>query len=59
MLVFWFVLFLVGACLLLLMPLLLGLEFYDRYRGSRAVTCPENRQQAAVCFDALHAAVTR
>jgi hypothetical protein len=59
MLVFWLLLLLVGACLLLLMPFLIGREFHSRYRGSRAVTCPENRQQVAVGFDALHAAVTR
>jgi hypothetical protein len=57
--VFWLVLFLLGACLFLLMPFLVGWELYNRHRGSRVVTCPENRQQVAVGFDALHAAVTR
>ena len=53
----WLALFLLAACLLLLMPLFLGREFYERYRGSRAVVCPENRQQVAVGIDALRAAI--
>jgi len=56
--VFWFLLFLVGACLFLLMSVLWGREIYTYYHGVRAVTCPETRQQVAVSFDALHAAAT-
>jgi Protein of unknown function (DUF1761) len=55
---FWLLLFLVGAYLFLLMPVLWGREIYNHYRGSRAVTCPETHQQVAVSFDALHAAAT-
>ena len=55
--VFWLLLFLVGTSLFLLMLLPWGLRIYSYYRGSRAVTCPETRQQVAVRFDALHAAV--
>ena len=58
LLVFWLLLFLVGACLVLLMPALWGRGIYNHYRGSRAVICPENRQQVAVRFHALRAAVT-
>lgn len=58
LLLFWLLLILAGACLFLLMPTLWGREIYAHYRGSRAVTCPENCQQVAVSFDALHAAVT-
>lgn len=58
MLVFYVLMFLASACLVLLMPVLWGREIYNRYRGSRAVTCPETRQQVAVNFDALHAAVS-
>lgn len=58
MLSFWFVLVLVGACIILIIPLFVGLEFYGQYRGARAVTCPENHQQVAVGLDALHAAAT-
>jgi hypothetical protein len=54
----WFLLFLVGTCVILLVPFLAGLEFYDKYHGSRAVTCPENQQPVAVGLDALHAAAT-
>lgn len=58
LLLFWLLLFAVSACLLLLMPALLGREIYNRYRGVRAVTCPENRQQVIVSFQALRAAVS-
>jgi hypothetical protein len=51
-------LFLALTSLSLLMPLLRGREIYHQYRGSRAVICPETREQVAVSFDALHAAVT-
>ncbi len=54
---FWFLLFLVGACLFVLMLLPWGVQIYSYYRGGRAVTCPETGQQVAVSFDALHATV--
>lgn len=57
--VFWLLLFLVGACLFVLMLLPWGLQIHGYYRGSRAVTCPETRQQVAVRFDALHATVAK
>jgi hypothetical protein len=55
---FWFVLVLVGSCLLLLMLGLWGQSIYNHYRGGRAVICPETHQQVGVRFDALHAAAT-
>ncbi|HVO79908.1 MAG TPA: DUF1761 domain-containing protein [Terriglobales bacterium] len=58
LLAFYVLMFLVSACLVLLMPVLWGWDLYQRYRGSRAVTCPETHRQVAVNFDALHAAVT-
>lgn len=58
MLVYWTALFVTLACLVLLMQVLWAREIYTRYRGSRAVTCPEAHRQVAVSFDALHAAVT-
>jgi len=58
MLLSWFLLFFVSACLFLLVPALWGWEIYKKYRGSRAVICPETHRQVAVSFDALHAAVT-
>jgi len=51
-------LFLVTASLLVIAPAIWGWGIYDRYRGSRAVTCPETHRQVAVNFDAVHAAVT-
>ena len=36
-----------------------GVQIYSYYRGGRAVTCPETRQQVAVSFDALHAAIDK
>lgn len=55
----WLALFLLGLCALVVMPLLLGHEFYREYRGARLVTCPENERQVLVTLDAAHAAVTR
>ena len=55
-LLFWFLLFVVGACLIFLMPALWGREIYKHYRGSRAVMCPATHRQVAVSFDAFHAA---
>ena len=55
--VFWLLLFLVGTCLFVLMLVPWALQVYNHYRGGRAVTCPETRQQVAVRFDALYATV--
>jgi hypothetical protein len=56
---FGLALLLLGVCVLLLIPFLVGMGFYQKFRGSRAVTCPENHQQVAVAFDAMHAALTQ
>jgi hypothetical protein len=58
LLMFWLLLFILSACLLLLMPALVGREIYSRYRGIRAVTCPENQRPVAVSFHAWRAAVS-
>jgi MFS family permease len=55
---FWLLIFIVAACLVLLIPALRGREIYNHYRDSRAVSCPETHQQVAVSFDARHAAIT-
>ena len=55
---FWLLLFIVSACLFLLVLALWQWGVYNRYRGSRAVTCPEIHRQVAVSFDPLHAAIT-
>jgi hypothetical protein len=57
-LLFWFLVFVVGACLIFLMPALWGREIYKLYRGSRAVMCPATHRQVAVSFDAFHAALS-
>jgi hypothetical protein len=56
--VFWLVLVVIGTCLSLLMLGLWGQAVYKRYRGGRAVVCPETHQQVGVRFDALRAAAT-
>jgi len=43
-LVFWLLLVVVGACLVLLMPALWGREIYTHYRGSRAGYVPHDSQ---------------
>lgn len=58
LLLFWFVLLLVGACLILLMPALWGKQIYNSYHDPRAVNCPETHAQVSVRFDALRAAIT-
>ncbi len=58
MAMFWLLFFVAGACLVLLMPMVRGWALHRRYSGSRAVTCPENRQTVTVSFDAVHAART-
>jgi hypothetical protein len=55
---FWFLLVLAGSCLFLLVPALYGRTIYDRYRGVRAVICPQTHAPALVRFDALRAAMT-
>lgn len=55
----WLPLFITAAVALAFFASLLLREFYMAYRGSRAVSCPENHRQVAVSFDALHAASTR
>ena len=57
--VFWLLLFLVGTSLFGLLLLPWALRFYSYYRGGRAVTCPETRQQVAVSFDAWRAILNR
>ena len=54
----WFVLFLLGGCIVLLFPFLLLRELYHHYRGSRAVACPENHQLVSVALDARRASLT-
>lgn len=56
---FWLVLFVLAATAFLMVPFLVGREFYLQYRGSRAVTCPENGQSVAVSLDAFHAATSQ
>ena len=51
-------LFLVIACLILLLPALWEREIYNQFSGSRVVTCPENQRQVAVSIDGPHAAGT-
>jgi hypothetical protein len=58
LLLFWLVLLLVGACLVLLMPALWGKRIYNSYHDPRTVNCPETHAQVAVRFDALRAAFT-
>lgn len=58
LLLFWILLFLAGISLFLLMPSVLGITIYDRYRGARIVTCPATHRHASVRIDALHAAIT-
>jgi len=54
----WLALCLLGLSLFLLPPALWIRELYTRYSGWRRVTCPENRQPAAVSLDARRAAAT-
>ena len=58
LLLFWFLLFVSGTCLLLLMPSLWGKQIYDTFRGKKAVQCPETGAPAFVRLNALRAAVT-
>jgi Protein of unknown function (DUF1761) len=58
LLVVGFMLFVIFASLLLLLPVLWGREIRNQYAGSRAVTCPESGRPVAVTFDTTHAAMT-
>ena len=51
-------LFALAACVIFLMPFLLGMQVHKQYSGTRVVACPENHRQVAVSFDALRAART-
>ena len=55
---FWLLFFVLGTCLVFLMPMLWMRVIYNHYRGSRAVTCPKTHREVAVSFDAAHAALT-
>ena len=55
---YWFLLVLAGSCVFLVVPTLLGWTIYDRYRGTRMVTCPQTQAPALVRLDAFHAACT-
>jgi uncharacterized protein DUF1761 len=56
---FWLLLVLLAVSAVVVMPVLLGWEFFKQYRGVRAVSCPENHQRVAVSFNALRAAATQ
>lgn len=58
LLLLWVVLFVVGICLILLMPTVWGKQVFDTFRGNRGVNCPETRSPVVVRFDALRAAFT-
>lgn len=58
LLLLWVVLFVVGTCLILLMPTVWGKQVFDTFRGNRGVNCPETRSPVVVRFDALRAAFT-
>ncbi|MFP5226742.1 MAG: DUF1761 domain-containing protein, partial [Acidobacteriota bacterium] len=55
---FWLVSCLVALSLIFLFPAIWRHATYRRYAGWRRVTCPEDRQPAAVSMDARHAAAT-
>ena len=56
MLLFLLLLFLVGTCLLLLLPALWAEQIYHTYREGRTVNCPETHAPVSVRFNALRAA---
>lgn len=58
LLLFGFLLFIVGAALVLLMPALWARQVRHAYSAPRADTCPEIHQQVGVTIDATHAAFT-
>jgi hypothetical protein len=55
---FWALMFLTAACVILFMPALWGKHIYDAYRGARTVTCPETHSPVKVRFKAFRAAFT-
>lgn len=55
---FWLVLCLLGAFLILLPSALWIRNLYTRYSGGRLVACPETHRPAVVSLDARHAAAT-
>jgi Protein of unknown function (DUF1761) len=56
LLLFGLFLFLVGACLILLLPVLWGERIFRTYGEGRTVNCPETRAPVSVRFNALRAA---
>ncbi len=56
LLLFGLFLFLVGACLILLLPALWGERIFHTYREGRTVNCPETQAPVSVRFNALRAA---
>jgi len=56
LLLFLLLLFLVGTCLLLLLPALWAEQTYHTYREGRTVNCPETHAPVSVRFNALRAA---
>jgi hypothetical protein len=56
LLLFGLFLFLVGACLILLLPVLWGERIFYTYREGRTVNCPETDAPVSVRFNALRAA---
>ena len=58
LLLFGLFLFLVGACLILLLPALWGERIFHTYREGRTVNCPETQAPVSVRFNALRAAWT-
>jgi len=55
---FWILLVLIGSCVLLLAPSIIGWSTYYWYQGPRHVTCPQTHGSATVRFDAVRAATT-
>ncbi len=58
LLLFGLFLFLLGACLILLLPALWGGQIFHTYREGRTVNCPETHAPVSVRFNALRAAWT-
>jgi len=56
LLLFMLLLFLAGACLILLLPALWAEQTYHTYREGRTVNCPETHAPVSVRFNALRAA---
>jgi hypothetical protein len=58
LILFWLVLCLAGASLILLPLFIWRHQVFEQFSGSRLVACPEDQRPAAVGIDALHAAAT-